>query len=247
MKRIYYLILSLKLIVFVSSCGDDEDVSGPTPTAEFSTDKLIVETGDEITFTNNTVDGASYEWDFGDGETSTEENPVHTYTSTGDYTVTLTAIGSGGRENEVTQDITVGTRFVIGFVMNKLDLKNADGEDWDDDGTPPDIMLLYTSESSSGSSLLILENDISLDGLPIGVNISQDLQFELTNENWAFGLVDNDAPFDQYEDDNTELMFSAVINPIQAGQVDNTTGEGAFIVSDDEDRFEIAIIFNIRN
>jgi len=33
----------------------------------------------------------TYEWDFGDGESSTEEDPVHTYTETGSYTATVTA------------------------------------------------------------------------------------------------------------------------------------------------------------
>ena len=35
-------------------------------------------------------------WDFGDGETSTEENPSHTYSAGGDYTVKLTATGEEG-------------------------------------------------------------------------------------------------------------------------------------------------------
>jgi gliding motility-associated-like protein len=45
------------------------------------------------TFVNNTTGGGNitYEWDFGDGQTSTDPNPTHTYTTTGAYTVTLTA------------------------------------------------------------------------------------------------------------------------------------------------------------
>jgi PKD repeat protein len=35
-------------------------------------------------------------WDFGDGSTSTEQNPVHTYGSAGTFTVRLTASNSGG-------------------------------------------------------------------------------------------------------------------------------------------------------
>jgi len=37
----------------------------------------------------------SYLWDFGDGETSTLENPTHIYTQVGEYTVTLTVTESG--------------------------------------------------------------------------------------------------------------------------------------------------------
>ncbi|MEO0727187.1 MAG: M4 family metallopeptidase, partial [Bacteroidota bacterium] len=43
---------------------------------------------------------ASWEWDFGDGNTSTEQNPSHLYTSNGLYTVSLTACNDLGCEVE---------------------------------------------------------------------------------------------------------------------------------------------------
>ena len=45
----------------------------------------------QITFTAPPIDfdGKTYAWTFGDGTTSTEENPVHTYATPGDYVVTL--------------------------------------------------------------------------------------------------------------------------------------------------------------
>jgi len=44
-----------------------------------------------VDFTNNSSDATTYLWDFGDGETSTLENPVHTFTTSGTFTVALTA------------------------------------------------------------------------------------------------------------------------------------------------------------
>jgi len=44
---------------------------------------------------------ATYAWDFGDGETSTEKDPMHTYTSTGKYTVTLTVTADGQTGNKI--------------------------------------------------------------------------------------------------------------------------------------------------
>jgi len=47
-----------------------------------------------VTFTNQSAGTInSYLWDFGDGETSTEENPVHTFIGAIEYTVLLTATG----------------------------------------------------------------------------------------------------------------------------------------------------------
>jgi hypothetical protein len=43
------------------------------------------------TFTNTSVGATTYAWDFGDGNTSTTTSPVHEYSATGTYTVTLTA------------------------------------------------------------------------------------------------------------------------------------------------------------
>ena len=52
-------------------------------------------------FTNTSGNASSYFWEFGDGETSTEENPIHNYASVGFYTVTLTTTFCGV-ESQVT-------------------------------------------------------------------------------------------------------------------------------------------------
>jgi cyclophilin family peptidyl-prolyl cis-trans isomerase len=45
----------------------------------------------EVTFTNTSMKADSYEWDFGDGTTSTEVSPKHRYGHSGNYAVVLTA------------------------------------------------------------------------------------------------------------------------------------------------------------
>ncbi|MEO6134172.1 MAG: PKD domain-containing protein, partial [Ginsengibacter sp.] len=45
-------------------------------------------------FTNNSLGGLNFEWDFGDGTTSTEESPTHLYSQVGDFTVRLSAFDS---------------------------------------------------------------------------------------------------------------------------------------------------------
>ncbi|MEZ5084560.1 MAG: DUF2271 domain-containing protein, partial [Bacteroidales bacterium] len=58
-----------------------------SPTADFSF------SGSELTvdFINNSINATSYLWDFGDGNTSTDNNPTHTYAEVGSYYVTLTS------------------------------------------------------------------------------------------------------------------------------------------------------------
>ncbi|WP_298120447.1 T9SS type A sorting domain-containing protein [Flavobacterium sp.] len=52
-------------------------------------------TSSEISFDNNSLNANQYEWDFGDGTTSNDENPTHNFLNEGEYTVTLNASKCG--------------------------------------------------------------------------------------------------------------------------------------------------------
>ena len=65
-----------------------DTVSGPT-TAFFYN-----KSGATFSFIDRSVGATSWHWDFGDGNTSTQQNPIHSYTSPGSYTVTLLASDS---------------------------------------------------------------------------------------------------------------------------------------------------------
>jgi PKD repeat protein len=49
--------------------------------------------------TNNSSNATQYRWSFGDGSTSTALNPYHTYTSTGTYSLCLTALNACGKDS----------------------------------------------------------------------------------------------------------------------------------------------------
>jgi len=62
----------------------------------------------------------SWNWDFGDGSTSTAQNPAHLYMSQGTYTVTLTATNSFGSNTKVKQNlIVVGTGMAVDFAADQ--------------------------------------------------------------------------------------------------------------------------------
>lgn len=60
----------------------------------------------EYTFSNESISASSFMWNFGDGNTSTEKSPTHTYATTGTYNVVLTATNASGSVT-VNQTITV--------------------------------------------------------------------------------------------------------------------------------------------
>lgn len=70
------------------------------PIAAFEANITETCTGD-IQFTDNSAFiPTEWLWNFGDGETSIEENPAHTYLANGTYTVTLTVTNEGGTDDE---------------------------------------------------------------------------------------------------------------------------------------------------
>jgi len=70
----------------------------------FNADFTYNQIGDSVSFTNLSSNYESVLWDFGDGQTSTAENPTHTYAVNGNYTVTLTAITNAACIQEMETD-----------------------------------------------------------------------------------------------------------------------------------------------
>ena len=67
------------------------------PTAEFSFSPSAPSVGQTITFTDTSGGPpTSWSWDFGDGGTSSSQNPTHSYTASGTYTASLTVSNSAG-------------------------------------------------------------------------------------------------------------------------------------------------------
>ncbi|AKB37163.1 cell surface protein [Methanosarcina siciliae C2J] len=84
--------------------------STPTePVAAFNADVTNGTVPLTVNFTDqSTGSPSSWIWDFGDNTSATEQNPSHTYTSAGTYTVNLTVISESGNSSEVKTDyITV--------------------------------------------------------------------------------------------------------------------------------------------
>ncbi len=76
--------------------------SSPAPNANFTATPTTGEVSLTVNFTDQSTNSpTSWSWNFGDGGTSSAQNPSHTYTSAGIYTVTLTATNSYGSDDEV--------------------------------------------------------------------------------------------------------------------------------------------------
>lgn len=71
-----------------------------------------------VQFTNLSSNAVSYQWNFGNGNTSTIQHPSNVYTGQGTYTVTLTAVTAGGQTSVKTRQVMVAAPPVADFSVN---------------------------------------------------------------------------------------------------------------------------------
>jgi pseudomonalisin len=92
--------------------GTSGAISVSTVAANFSASATSGKVPLTVHFTDKSVGSIkSWLWNFGDGKTSTTQNPSHTYSKAGAYTVTLTVTGADGETSALTESnyITVCT------------------------------------------------------------------------------------------------------------------------------------------
>ncbi|PRX55341.1 PKD domain-containing protein [Flagellimonas meridianipacifica] len=93
------------LAISFLGCEDDDDANGlPEVVAAFI--QTQIENTGVVSFTNISENADSFMWDFGDGTTSTEINPVKTFAD-GAFTVTLTASNAAGASSTFSDDLTI--------------------------------------------------------------------------------------------------------------------------------------------
>ncbi len=154
---------------------DNIDASSMPPVPDFTADETESCGFLTVQFTDLSSNSPiSWSWDFGDGETSTEQNPQHIYNSAGTYTVELTATNSYGTESySLTDYITVYDELVIsevsdshvdvacfGSATGELEV-NAIGGDSDYsftlDAGAPQASGLFSGLSAGGYTLQVID------------------------------------------------------------------------------------------
>lgn len=158
MKTLFKLMIPL-LVVLLNACTEDgiirsEFTDGPAPQANFTYSQNFL----EVTFQSTSTDAESYYWDFGDGTTSTESSPVHTYAASGTYDVVLKVNSEAGYSSfsEKASIYVAGAAVPfftytpiseLGFNFDASNSSNIKSAKWDfGDGSPEMEDIIVTHE-----------------------------------------------------------------------------------------------------
>ena len=110
--------------------------------ADFHWSPEFAHPNEPIYFFDDSIGAQGWSWDFGDGTTSHDRNPVHTYATEGVYNVTLTIYGGGGKTDTCTKRVAVYENWPPVAIAHPEQYAgnnptvHFDGSDsWDPDGT----------------------------------------------------------------------------------------------------------------
>lgn len=198
--------------------------------AEFSADFTCRYLGDSVIFTDTSGgDIIERHWDFGDGNTSIEKNPKHTYLSYGQYTVTLSVFDANGEYDVKTKTNYVGINPTINVNFCGYPLTGYFGDThifwseatgsltgwyWDfGDGTPGATGPIAV-HSFTGIPELAGEFDIKLTVKDICGNTGALIKEKLVNQLYAPLIVD------------FEGIPNAGGAPLTVSFIDHSTGVG---------------------
>ncbi|AYN68608.1 PKD domain-containing protein [Euzebyella marina] len=128
MKKLAYksiYLAALSALFFVGGC--ETDVNTNQEPISFSADIFSSVKGKKVAFQGLTNNAVSWSWNFGDGASSNQQNPVHVYSDSGYYTATLTATDEAGttitKEVQLALDITP-------YVLLTGGATDEDGKTW---------------------------------------------------------------------------------------------------------------------
>ena len=125
--------------------------SAATLSADFTANNVNICLGSSITFSDiSTGSPTSWTWDFGDGNSSTLQNPTHTYSSAGTYNVSLTI-----SDGTITDTETKTAFIAVGSTVNTLEnITACDNYSWNG-----------TTYSISGNYIDTLQTSIGCDSI----------------------------------------------------------------------------------
>ena len=228
MKNLLFMMIVAVNTVALVGCSKDDPA--PMPQSGFVVSKTLIESGEVVSFTNNSQNAIRYEWDFGNGQSATIQNPTMQYNQPGSYVVSLSAFNEDNQAQVSTIIVKVGERYLKSITVKSINFLDPDGQAWDVDGSGPDLAFIFDVKGSF-NYYTDISFDIHSGSLP--VTLTPENPVKLTDAEWDFTLWD-------YDDDlnGSEKMANWPFNPTRYG----ANGK----INTAKDIFEMEITYEIR-
>ena len=184
LQSLIHSIAVVSALLLLNSCEEP-------PEACFTPSANLVDVNTDVSFVNCSEPvGESYLWDFGDGTTGTEANPVHRYSAEGQYLVGLTAKGKTSSSDNVFETlITAGQRLISLTSLTNLPATNLSGGAWDPTDNA-DIAVRF-----SRGNTVAYQSPTRVDAawtFPMAVQMSS-TDMVLSPEGWTISVLDIDG------------------------------------------------------
>ena len=164
MKKLIFLSL---IGLFLISCGEK-------PIADFDYTEFGNYAPSKVFFNDYSMDGESVVWNFGDGETSYDQEPTHIYKNGGSYTVSLRVTNKQG-ESTITKTVVIKntpTKLKItSLVLTAYPLTISTGGGWDS-GDGPDIFPKIKNDINTYTYSTLKKENVITSQLPITYNVN---------------------------------------------------------------------------
>lgn len=210
----------IRAATFGRSVWEFVPTGNATPTADFSftTNALAASFTDASTDSDGTV--VAWAWNFGDGATSTQQNPSHAYAAAGSYDVALTVTDDGGAVNTIIKTVTVAAANVpptanFGFIANYLAVDFIDGSADSDgsiasrswnfgDGSAPSPAINPSHTYATGGTYTVTLNVVDNHGasdtiskpVTVAANVAPAAHFTFSTSNLSASFVDTSVDSD---------------------------------------------------
>ena len=112
-KIIISLVTICLLVGIMSGCTEQETDTAPEASFTYTSDNLFI--GTPLSFEDASTDDGTitWAWDFGNGDTSIEQNPTYTYDEVGTYTVTLTVTDDNNQTDEYSMEVVITLKDIV--------------------------------------------------------------------------------------------------------------------------------------
>jgi len=158
------------------------------PEAEFTANRTIGYAPLTVAFTDlSTGRPDSWAWSFGDGENSTDQHPVHTYTEPGSYTVRLSVDNEAGGSTEIWMDYITVLHPASDMIIRTGSLDIATGMN----GTIPVSVTNITGAEIIAASVIIQPAFAEVTDIAVNASVAEGtlLNYQIDNQTGSIDVV----------------------------------------------------------